>query len=191
MSGATAPARDGSLADLIGPGEKVFLTGPAAQSIYVMTAKKSNLRLQRSPTSGQFCIGPQAPSLVCVLGIGRQDSCARTRPSVGSLRGATLFARLRIEARSGIPQLIRNQQRRHQQKAIFTSLAELLHEAIELASHVVGQCDQPLLLAIAATQAVAAPVQRNRNLPHRLSLDPEWAILTPAESLIGLGQTIE
>ena len=62
MSGATAPVRDSSLADLIGPWVVLLLTHPAALqgSTYVVFAKNQCTLARAAPKARRTAVAPRA-----------------------------------------------------------------------------------------------------------------------------------
>lgn len=67
---------------------------------------------------------------------------------------------------TSIEQLVGNQQRSHEEQTVFADLSELTDQLFNFISDVVGKSEQALFLAVFTAQAIGAPIQGDRDLPH-------------------------
>lgn len=163
MSKTTVEDRDSSHGRLIGPGENVFLTSPAAPEILRCGAEKSRANLLNEQAGRE-----------CRRLTGRLTAVAGT--SLGRTgRGARRAVRRQIRRRRNIrlamalanlEQLIGNQKGSHQHQPVVTDLTEFINQPIHFGFHVLSERQQALLLTTAASQAIGPCVERNRDLPH-------------------------
>jgi hypothetical protein len=71
-----------------------------------------------------------------------------------------------VQPLAHIPQLVGNQQSRHEKKALVANLPELSRKPIDTVADVGRKLDQAWFLAIAAPQPVGPAIDGHRDLPH-------------------------
>ena len=67
---------------------------------------------------------------------------------------------------AGIPQLVGDQQSRHEEKAFIANLPELGRKPIDTVADMGCKLDQAWFLTIAASQPVGPAIDGHRDLPH-------------------------